>query len=64
LPLLTLLAINPRKPIKLLKLDLTIIAAPQTLAFGYRIRAVAAARPSLVVADLDTFILVAVDEHQ
>jgi hypothetical protein len=39
LPLLTLLVVNPRKPIKLLKLDFTIIAVLQKLAFGYGIHA-------------------------
>lgn len=61
-PLLTLLAANPRKPKKLLKLDLSIIAVLQALAFGYGIHAIAAARPIFIVAEADRFVLVAADE--
>lgn len=61
-PLLTLLAANPRKPRRLLRLDLSIIAALQTLAFGYGIHAIAAARPIFIVAEADRFVLVAADE--
>jgi hypothetical protein len=61
-PLLTLIAASPHKPKKLLKLDLSIIAVLQALAFGYGIHAIAAARPIFVVAEADRFILVAADE--
>jgi hypothetical protein len=61
-PLLTLLAANPRKPKRLLKLDLSIIAALQALAFGYGIHVIAAARPIFVVAEADRFVLVSADE--
>jgi len=61
-PLLTLLAANPSKPKRLLKLDLSIIAALQALAFGYGIHVIAAARPIFVVAEADRFVLVSADE--
>ena len=61
-PLLTLLAVNPHKPKRLLKLDLSIIAVLQALAFGYGIHVIAAARPIFVVAEADRFVLVAADE--
>ncbi|MBD8873113.1 TfpX/TfpZ family type IV pilin accessory protein [Rhodanobacter sp. DHB23] len=61
-PLLTLLAANPRKPKRLLKLDLAIIATLQALAFGYGIHAIATTRPVFVVAESDRFILVSADE--
>lgn len=61
-PLLTLLAANPRKSQRLLKLDLSIIAVLQALAFGYGIHAIAITRPIFVVAEADRFILVSADE--
>ena len=60
-PLLTLLAANPSKPKRLLKLDLSIIAVLQALAFGYGIHVIAAARPIFVVAEADRFVLVSAD---
>lgn len=61
-PLLTLLAANPSKPKRLLKLDLSIIAVLQALAFGYGIHVIAAARPIFIVAEADRFVLVSADE--
>ena len=61
-PLLTLLVVNQRKPKRLLKMDLSVIAMLQALAFGYGIHAIAAARPVFVVAEIDRFVLVAADQ--
>ena len=61
-PSLTLLAANPRKPKRLLKLDLSIIVALQAVAFGYGLHTIASARPIFVVAEADRFVLVASDE--
>ena len=61
-PLLTLLAANPNKPKRLLKLDLSIIAVLQALAFSYGVHVIAAARPIFVVAEADRFVLVSADE--
>ena len=57
-PLLTWIAASPRKSRKLLKLDLSIIAALQTIAFAYGVHAIASARPVFVVAEVDRFVLV------
>jgi hypothetical protein len=61
-PLLTLLVASPRKSQDLLRLDISIIAALQVLAFGYGIYATAITRPVFVVAEADRFILVSANE--
>ena len=61
-PLLTLIVVNPRKTIKLLKLDLSVIAAMQTIAFAYGVHAIASARPVFVVAAVDRLVLVSAGE--
>lgn len=61
-PLLTLLVVNPRKPNRLLKLDLSIIAALQAVALCYGIHVIADARPVFIVAEADRFVVVAADE--
>ena len=60
-PLLTLLVVNPNKPRKLLKLDLSIIGVVQMIAFAYGIHVIAAARPVFVVAAVDRLVLVSAD---
>ena len=57
-PLLTWIAASPNKSRRLLKLDLSIIATLQTIAFAYGVHAIAAARPVFVVAEVDRFVLV------
>lgn len=61
-PLLTLLVVSPRKPERLLKLDLSIIAILQTFAFAYGVQVIAAARPVFVVAAVDRLVLVSANE--
>ncbi len=61
-PLLTLIVVSPRKTIKLLKLDLSVIAAMQTIAFAYGVHAIASARPVFVVAAVDRLVLVSAGE--
>jgi hypothetical protein len=57
-PLLTWIAASPGKSRRLFKLDLSIIAALQTIAFAYGVHAIASARPVFVVAEVDRFVLV------
>jgi len=57
-PLLTLIVASPRKSRKLLRLDLSVIAVMQTIAFIYGVHAIAAARPVFVVAEVDRLVLV------
>jgi hypothetical protein len=61
-PLLTLIVANPHKPRKLLRLDLSVIAVMQTIAFGYGVHVIAAARPVFVVAAIDRLVLVSANE--
>jgi len=61
-PLLTLLVVSPNKSRKLLKLDLSVIAMMQTIAFAYGVHAIANARPVFVVAEVDRLVLVAAGE--
>jgi hypothetical protein len=61
-PLLTFLVFSPRKRRTLLKLDLSIIAAIQVIAFAYGIHVISAARPVFVVADIDRLVVLAADE--
>jgi hypothetical protein len=61
-PLLTLIAVSPNKSRKLLRLDLSIIASMQTIAFAYGIHVIAAARPVFVVAAVDRLVLVTAEE--
>jgi hypothetical protein len=60
-PALTLLVVTPNKSRKLLKLDLSIIAALQIIAFAYGIHVLAAARPVFIVAAIDRLVLVPAD---
>jgi hypothetical protein len=61
-PLLTLIVVNQHKSRKLLKLDLSVIAIVQTIAFAYGVHIIAAARPVFVVAAVDRFVLVSANE--
>ena len=61
-PLLTLIVVSPRKTRKLLRLDLSVIAVLQTIAFAYGVHVIAAARPVFVVAAVDRLELVSADE--
>ena len=61
-PLLTLLVVSPRKSRKLLRLDLSVIAVLQTIAFAYGVYAIAMARPVFVVEEVDRLVLVAAGE--
>ncbi len=61
-PLLTLVVISPGKPKKLRRLDLSIIVALQTVAFGYGFYVVCQARPVFIVAESDRLVIVAADE--
>jgi hypothetical protein len=61
-PLLTLIVVSPHKSRKLLRLDLSVIAAMQTTAFVYGIHVIAAARPVFVVAAVDRLVLVSAGE--
>jgi hypothetical protein len=61
-PLLTLIVVSPHKPRKLLRLDLSVIAILQTIAFAYGIHIIAAARPVFVVAEIDRLVLVSANQ--
>lgn len=61
-PLLTLIVVSPRKSRKLLKLDLSVIAALQAIAFAYGIHVIAVARPVFLVAAVDRLMLVSADD--
>ncbi|OOG64068.1 hypothetical protein B0E46_09125 [Rhodanobacter sp. B04] len=61
-PLLTLLVVSPHKAKRLLKLDLSIIAIIQVIAFAYGVHVIAAARPVFVVAEVDRLVLVSADQ--
>jgi hypothetical protein len=61
-PLLTLLVVTPRKSRKLLKLDLSVIALMQAIAFAYGVHVIAAARPVFVVVAVDRLVLVSAED--
>jgi len=61
-PLITLVALSPGKPLRLVRLDLAVIAALQLGALTYGIYVVAAARPVYMVFTVDRFDLVAANE--
>ena len=61
-PLLTLLVVNARKPMRLIRLDLSIIGLVQAVAFGYGIYVISSARPVFVVAEVDRLVIVAADQ--
>jgi len=61
-PLLTLIVVSPHKSRKLLRLDLSVIAILQMLAFAYGVHVIAAARPVFVVAEIDRLVLVTAGE--
>jgi hypothetical protein len=61
-PMLTLLVVNARKPMRLIRLDLSVIALVQAIAFGYGIYVISAARPVFVVAEVDRLVIVAADQ--
>jgi hypothetical protein len=61
-PLLTLIVASPQKSRRLLKLDLSVIAAIQMIAFAYGVHVIAAARPVFVVAAIDRLVLVSANE--
>ncbi|WP_158753129.1 TfpX/TfpZ family type IV pilin accessory protein [Dyella sp. S184] len=61
-PLLTLLVVSPHKPRSLLRLDLSVIAVMQAIAFAYGVHVIAVARPVFVVAAVDRLVLVSADE--
>jgi hypothetical protein len=57
-PLITLIVFNPAKPLRLIRLDLTVIAVLQLIALAYGITVVAIARPVYMVFTVDRFDLV------
>jgi hypothetical protein len=57
-PLITLIVFNPAKPLRLIRLDLTVIAVLQLAALAYGISVVAIARPVYMVFTVDRFDLV------
>lgn len=61
-PLLTLVAISPGKSRKLRRLDLTVIATLQAVAFGYGFFVMCQARPVFIVVESDRMVLVAADD--
>jgi hypothetical protein len=61
-PLLTLIVASPHKSRKLLRLDLSVIAAMQMIAFAYGVHVIAAARPVFVVAAIDRLVLVSAND--
>jgi hypothetical protein len=61
-PLLTLIVVSPHKSRRLLRLDLSVIAVLQTIAFAYGVHVIAAARPVFVVAAIDRLVLVSANE--
>ena len=61
-PLVTLIIFNPKKAVRLLKLDLTVIGLLQLSALAYGVYVVAEARPAYVVFVKDRFEVTAADE--
>ncbi|WP_449429377.1 TfpX/TfpZ family type IV pilin accessory protein [Rhodanobacter umsongensis] len=60
-PLLTLLVISPAKPKRLRRLDVSIIASLQAVAFGYGFYVICQARPVFIVGEVDRLVVVAAD---
>ena len=61
-PLLTLLVISPAKPKRLRRLDISIIASLQAVAFGYGFHVICQARPVFIVGEVDRLVVVAADQ--
>ncbi|MGY3039669.1 hypothetical protein ACVWWQ_001256 [Rhodanobacter sp. TND4EL1] len=61
-PLLTLLVMTPSKPARLRRLDLSIIASLQAIAFGYGLYVICQARPVFIVGEVDRLVVVAADQ--
>ncbi|OOG45419.1 TfpX/TfpZ family type IV pilin accessory protein [Rhodanobacter sp. C01] len=61
-PLLTLLVMSPSKPRRLRRLDLSIIAILQAVAFGYGFHVIYQARPVFIVGEVDRLVVVAADQ--
>lgn len=61
-PLLTLLVMGPNKPRRLRRLDLSIIATLQAVAFGYGFYVICQARPVFIVGEVDRLVVVAADQ--
>ncbi|GLQ51776.1 TfpX/TfpZ family type IV pilin accessory protein [Dyella flava] len=61
-PLLTLLVVNSHKPLRLIRLDLTVIGILQAIAFGYGLHVIINARPVFIVAELDRLVMVSADQ--
>jgi hypothetical protein len=61
-PLLTLVVVNRHKPRKLLRMDLSIIAVLQAIAFGYGAYVITDARPVFIVAEVDRLVMVSAQE--
>jgi hypothetical protein len=61
-PLLTLVVVNRHKPLKLLRLDLSVIGLLQLIALGYGLHVIAKARPVFIVAEVDRLVVVSAQE--
>ena len=61
-PLLTLLVMNPGKPKRLRRLDLSIIVALQVVAFSYGFHVICLARPVFIVGEVDRLVVVSADQ--
>jgi len=61
-PLLTLLVVNRNKPIRLLRMDLTVIGLLQAIAFGYGLHVIIGARPVFIVAEVDRLVMVSAEQ--
>lgn len=61
-PLLTLVVMSPGKSRKLRRLDLSIIAILQLVAFGYGFHVIYQARPVFIVGAVDRLVVVAADQ--
>ena len=61
-PLLTLLVVNRHKPLRLIRLDLTVIGILQAIAFGYGLHVIISARPVFIVAEVDRLVMVSAEQ--
>jgi hypothetical protein len=61
-PLVTLIVFNPRKGLRLLRLDLAVIGTLQAAALAYGVYVIAEARPVYMVFTVDRFDLVAAND--
>ncbi len=61
-PLITLVVFNPRKPRRLLRMDLGFIGLVQAAALAYGVHVIAEVRPVYMVFTVDRFDLVAADD--